>query len=100
MLDQRGEGEAVKMLKTNYYKSLLASIFVQTRSVISINNGMYIACSYDTYQWTGHTYWTKCRIGIILPIYQKQWHIVDPFSMHKEHWRLKFYAAHIIFPCI
>ena len=45
MFDQKGQ--AVKMLKTNYYRSLLVTIFVQTCSLISIYNGMYTVCSYD-----------------------------------------------------
>ena len=43
-------GEADKMLKTIYNKSLLGVIFVQTCSLTSIYNGMYKVFSYDTPQ--------------------------------------------------
>ena len=42
MFDQRGK--AVKVLKTNYYKSLLVTNFVPTCSFISLYNGMYTVC--------------------------------------------------------
>ena len=44
-LVKRGGGEAVKMPKTMYYKSLLVANFI-----ISIYNGMYTVLSYDTHQ--------------------------------------------------
>ena len=43
MLGQ-GDREAVKMLKTNYYKSLLVTNFVQIGSFISIYFVMYTVC--------------------------------------------------------
>ena len=48
-------GKAVKMLKTNYYESLLVTNFVQTCILIEIYNGMYTVCSYAIPQWTGQT---------------------------------------------
>ena len=41
------------MLKTSYYKSSLVANVVQTCSHISIDNGMYTICSYDSPQRTG-----------------------------------------------
>ena len=58
-------GKAVKTLKTNYYKSSLVTTCVQTCSSISIYNGMYIVCKYDTLMRKGQTYWTINKIGII-----------------------------------
>ena len=43
-------GKAAKMLKTNYFISTLVPNFVQTCILISIFNGMYTVCSYDTPQ--------------------------------------------------
>ena len=51
----KGGGGAVKIIKTNYYKSSLVTNFAQFRSLIPIYKGMYTVCSYDTPQWTGHT---------------------------------------------
>ena len=43
-------GEAVKLLKKNYNKSLLGVIFVQTCSLTSVYNDMYTVFIYDTPQ--------------------------------------------------
>ena len=41
MAREWGEGEAVKMLKTNKHKASQVTNFVQATSFISIYNGMY-----------------------------------------------------------
>ena len=111
MLSQR----LSKCLKTNvYYKSLLVINFVHTCSLLLINNGMYTIFSYDTPQRTGQTDSAINRTDKIILvlqvlvksygqqtyIYQKQSNTLDPTSMQKQHFPLKFYAENIIFPCI
>ena len=45
-------GRLPECSKTKYYKSSLGIHFIQTCSLVSVNNGRYIytACSYDTPQ--------------------------------------------------
>ena len=36
----------------------------------------------------------------IILIYKIQWNLLDVNFMQTHHWRLKYYAANIVFPCI
>ena len=67
-----GGGGAVKIIKTNYYKSSLVTNFAQIRSLIPIYKGMYTVCSYDTSVNRSHWYiYKQCNMCVEIQVIVK-----------------------------